>query len=71
MEGGSMSRETNQVLAGFFRLSNAEQQEIFKQISEYMKQGQSLQKVLKEDFVRKSGISLGPLSTGGCPCCGR
>lgn len=66
-----MSREANQVLAGFFRLSTDEQQEIFKQISEYMKQVQYQQKILKEDFVRKSGISLGPLGTGGCPCCGR
>jgi hypothetical protein len=66
-----MSHEANQVLAGFFRLSTKDQQEVFNQISAFLIREQSVQKVFIENFVRKSGIALDPIDTGRCPCCGK
>lgn len=67
-----MSQSTDFVTAGFMKLSESEQQEVIRQINNYLEQGSVMKKSLTESFEsRVRAAVLGPKNPGGCPCCGR
>jgi len=53
------------------RLKEDEQQEVFREITNYIKQNYIEKRNLRESFEKTAGIVLGPIGGGGCPCCGR
>lgn len=66
-----MTDRTKLVLEGFIKLTNAEKEELIRQINDYNKKSSYGQESFKES-VQKSldSIVLGPLGSK-CPCCGR
>lgn len=67
-----MSKQADRVVAGFMRLTSADQQTVINAINEYVRENTPQRKrILKEGYEIKAGIVLGPLDQGGCPCCGK
>ena len=66
-----MSRESDRVLAGFMRLSPDDQSIVVDALSDYLKKNAYDKNTMKQEIIKRAGISLGPLGSGGCPCCGR
>ena len=66
-----MSKAADQVWAGFMKLNTAEQQEVINAINAYQKAEHTERIKLNEDLKRRAGIAVGPIASGGCPCCGR
>jgi len=66
-----VSRASDRVVAGYIRLSSDDQNTVITEINNYNKQDIAKKRDLKISFEKRAGISLGPLDSGGCPCCGR
>ncbi len=67
-----MTKDAEIVLAGFVKLSEADQKEVAEAIERYRRSDRTAQKSTGE-FWEKRGrdrVLMGPVS-GGCPCCGR
>lgn len=58
-------------MAGFTKLSSADQQAVAAEIARYLKAKPSEQQDLDESFAKQAGVELGPLGSGKCPCCGQ
>ena len=59
------------VLSGFTRLEYDERVELLKTLREYQDNNDTeIRKSLVGKYMVKAGISLGPISDDGCPCCG-
>ena len=65
-----MTDEAKKVLAGYVRLSAADQSEVISQIAEFAKADVTRKSILREEFTKSAGVWSGPVSSG-CPCCGR
>jgi len=60
------------VLRGFANLGFEERKEVFEAIQEYQENiDHEKRKILLEAFAEKTGVALGPIGGGGCPCCGK
>ncbi len=59
------------VLQGYTNLSANEQTQFISQLNEYIRAQEQQKRILREGFEKRSQLSLGPLDSGGCPCCGR
>jgi len=59
------------VLTGFSNLNMDERRLCIERLNEFVNAEKYNQNALKEDFKKKSRFSLGPLDSGGCPCCGK
>lgn len=67
-----MSKESDQVAAGFMRLSLAERTEVVNAINEFLNANMTKRGELKILHEKRAGIDTGPTtSSGRCPCCGR
>ena len=66
-----MSQPLDRVIAGFMRIKEDEQQEVIREINNYIKQSYLEKRNLRESFEKAAKIVLGPTGGGGCPCCGR
>lgn len=64
-----MSKQADLVLAGFIRLTEEEQQQVKDRIDDYLRASKAKKIILNETILSK--VNLGPLSQGGCPCCGK
>lgn len=59
------------VLRGFTNLSSGDQLTFINQLNEYLRAESEKKRSLREGFEKRAQFSLGPLDSGGCPCCGR
>lgn len=60
------------VLTGFSRLSYEERKEVIDAINDYQKDTDAQRrKSVVDSFRTKAGVPIGPIATGGCPCCGK
>ncbi|MFK5922526.1 MAG: hypothetical protein QM496_10135 [Verrucomicrobiota bacterium] len=66
-----MNEKQAKVYVGFTNLSIVEQVQALKEMQAYYDANLSDQKVLEESFAKRAGVDLGPMNSGGCPCCGR
>ena len=64
-----MSKEADKVFVGFLRLNSSDKSDVVQKINDYNKKDDKGKQELKEHLEK--GMTLGPLSQGGCPCCGK
>lgn len=67
-----MTRDAEIVLAGFAKLSEAEQREVAEAIANHEREGYISRKSIDAGWEKrgKDRILMGPVASG-CPCCGR
>lgn len=64
-----MTSNVKKVLKGYIQLTESERTELLQEIEKYIKATFS-ERTIIENRV-SDAVSLGPLSSGACPCCGR
>jgi hypothetical protein len=67
-----MTRDAEIVLAGFVKLSEADQKEVAEAIERFRRSDRPTQKSTGELWEKRGRdrILMGPVASG-CPCCGR
>jgi hypothetical protein len=65
-----MNKQGKIVAAAFFRLSEAEQDEVLKKITETNRFTGATRQALGSIII-KEAMDLGPINTGACPYCGK
>jgi hypothetical protein len=65
-----MNNKTKMVFAGFLELADSDKSELIHAINEYYEEYRQSGGSLKE-FSELKRVTLGPLSSDSCPCCGR
>lgn len=67
-----MERSVALVVNGYLNLSNAQRAEFVNQINEFLEGGSaSRDRITKEAINKSQRMDVGPIGSGGCPCCGR
>lgn len=66
-----MSDRISIVLKGFTELTSEERIAFVKELNEYIVADYQRKVVLNEGFEKRATLSLGPINSDGCPCCGR
>jgi len=64
-----MNNKTERVFRGYLDLTPSEKADLREEIRKYENFTEAEQDYRRRETIRK--IDLGPLSQGGCPCCGR
>lgn len=64
-----MSKKSDQVFAGWLRLSTAERDDVIRKINEYQAEP-ARRRVIEEQLEKSYRITLGPVGDA-CACCGR
>ncbi len=66
-----MSKQSDQVLAGFIQLSQSDRRAVIDDINRLEQAAERDRKKLEESIANRAGIDLGPIDSGKCVCCGR
>lgn len=66
-----MTKNAERVVAGFARLTNPERADVVKDLNRIIEAGEDTKRELCENFSKRAGVDIGPLGSGGCPCCGK
>lgn len=66
-----MSKHSDQVVFGFMRLSADERADAIKKMNDFIETSELRKSLVMESFKVHAGLDLGPLSQGGCRCCGK
>lgn len=66
-----MTNNVTLVLNGFFKLSEAEKQEVLTEIDNYKRKDYFEKGQMNEDLNQRTRRIMGPISSGTCPSCGR
>lgn len=66
-----MSKHSDQVVLGFMRLTVEERADAIKKMNEFVNTAELRKSLVMESFKVQAGLDLGPLSQGGCRCCGK
>lgn len=65
-----MNKRTKLVFAGFIELTTSERNELIDEMNKFVKMEYKERSALAEEY-KSLKVSLGPISTETCPCCGR
>lgn len=63
-----MNEKTNLVFKGFIELTGSEKSDFVDALNDYYKKNTKERTELAQVYKR---VTLGPLSSATCPCCGR
>jgi len=66
-----MSKQSDQVITGYVRLSVSERNAVVQEINKINQAAETERKALEESIAKRGGLPLGPLDSGKCACCGR
>lgn len=64
-----MTSNVKKVLKGYLRLTESERTELLQEIEKHRQATFSERTIIEKGI--SDAVSLGPLSSGACPCCGR
>ena len=65
-----MNKKTELVFKGFLELSTSEESDLIEAMNDYLKKNTKERNELAEVYKSRR-VTLGPLSSDTCPCCGR
>lgn len=69
-----MTPKAARVMTGFLALSDAEKQEVVDEINRYVREKpDAIKSIGSIEFEKRARarVLVGPVATGGCPCCGK
>lgn len=66
-----MSKHSDQVALSFMRLTVEERADVIMKINEFLNTPDLRKSLITENLRVLAGLDLGPLSQGGCRCCGK
>jgi len=65
-----MNKKTELVFKGFLELSASEESDFFEAMNDYLKKN-TKERIELAEVYKSTRLTLGPLSSETCPCCGR
>ncbi len=66
-----MTNQGRKVVAGFYRLSISDREEVLTAIHRYWRANIDEKRQLRHRMEEVLAIDLGPLDSDRCPCCGK
>lgn len=66
-----MSKQSDQVVFGFMRLTAAERLDATTKLNEFIHTPELRKSQISESFRVQAGLDLGPMNQNGCRCCGK
>ncbi len=64
-----MTNNTQKILRAYYEMPDSEKNEFKKAITEFESKGYSERRSMSENLSK--ALNLGPLSSNGCPVCGK